>query len=68
MAQEPSRVDDGSYFHSLDSEIFWLDKPGDTTVRPCRPSLLPFMTALRARILEAEAAQAQKAQGDSKQA
>ena len=53
MAQESSRLDDGSYFHSLDCEILWLDGPGDTTVRPCRPEHLAHARAERAKILAA---------------
>ena len=49
------RVDDESYFHSLNSVDFYDDGPGDTTIRPCAPERLEFMKALRARVMEAEA-------------
>lgn len=57
---DPTPRPEGEYFHSFDCEDFWLDKPGDTTVRPCRPSMLKFMTELRARHLQAEAARTEK--------
>ena len=56
----PSSLPDGEYFESFDCDIVWLDKPGDTTVRPCRPERLEFLKALRARIQEAEAAKAKQ--------
>jgi len=38
-------------FDSLDSEILIIDGPGDTTVRPPPPHLLPFLVAQRERLL-----------------
>ena len=57
MAEKSSQFDDESYFHSLDCDVVWLDKPGDTTVRPIRPSLLEHAKAERAKILAAQALQ-----------
>jgi hypothetical protein len=59
MAEEVLGSDAGSYFHSLNCDIFWLDKPGDTTVRPIPPERLEWAKALRARILAAEGAETQ---------
>ena len=60
MAEKSSHAGNESYFHSLDCDILWLDKPGDNTVRPCPPNMLEFMTALRARVQAAEAAEAER--------
>jgi len=38
-------------FDSRDSEILIIDGPGDTTVRPSPPHLLPFLLAERERLL-----------------
>ena len=59
MGDSKSLPDNG-YFHSLNSDIIWVEGPGDTTVRPCRPERLEFLKALRARVQEAEAAEAKK--------
>ena len=64
---KPSSRPDGEYFESFDYEDFWLDKPGDTTIRPCRPEHLEFLKALRARVQAAEAAAAQKRAQDAQQ-
>jgi hypothetical protein len=40
-----------SGFDSQDSEIIIIDGPGDTTVRPQSPHLLPFLLAERERLL-----------------
>jgi len=68
MAKKSPRLDDESYFHSLDCEIVWLYEPGDTTVRPILPSLLEHAKAERAKILAAQALQNQTPPQDSKQA
>ncbi len=62
MADKIWNADEES-FHSHDCEDFWLDGPADTTVRPCSPSLLPYMTAMRdrERMLQAEAERARRA-------
>lgn len=39
---------------TVDCVDFWLDGPGDTTVRPIPESRLPQAKALRELILEAE--------------
>jgi len=56
----PTLNSNDEYFESFDSEILWIDKPGDSTVRPCRPERLEFLKALRARYIGAEAAKAEK--------
>ena len=38
-------------WNSLDSEILIVDVPGDTTVRPPSPHLLPFLLAAREKVL-----------------
>jgi hypothetical protein len=43
--------DDQGGFDSRDTEIFVLDGPGDTTVRPCRPSLLKVLLAEREKLI-----------------
>ena len=60
MAELSSHPVDESYFHSLDCEDFWLDQPGDTTIRPIPPERLERAKALRDRILAAEAAKTQR--------
>jgi hypothetical protein len=40
-----------SGFDSQDCEIIVIDGPGDTTVRPPSPHLLPFLLAERERLL-----------------
>jgi hypothetical protein len=42
--------DDWSGFDSRDCVIIFSDGPGDTTVRPCRPELLPYLLAERERL------------------
>jgi hypothetical protein len=42
---------------TLDCIDFWLDGPGDHTVRPCRPEHLEHAKAERAKILAAQALQ-----------
>lgn len=56
MAQNSTHSDDESYFHSDNCVDFWLDGPGDTTVRPIPPERLEHAKALRDRILAAQAA------------
>jgi hypothetical protein len=51
--EEKSKNADGSYSHSLDSDIVYLDGPVDRTVRPCRPEHLPHLRAEREKILTA---------------
>ena len=58
MANQIHR-DEESYFHSLNCVDVFFDEPGDTNVRPCRPSLLEFARKLRAKV---EAAQAEQSQ------
>ena len=41
---------DDSGFDSRDCLIIYDDGPGDTTVRPCRPELLPYLLAEREKI------------------
>jgi hypothetical protein len=36
--------------NSLDCIDLIIDRPGDTTVRPCRPELLPFLMAEREKL------------------
>jgi hypothetical protein len=47
---------------TVDCVDFWLDGPGDHTVRPCRPEHLEHVKAERAKI---EAALAAKDQSES---
>ena len=51
--KEKSKDADGSYSHSLDCEIVWLDKPGDHTVRPVPAERRKWLVAERAKILAA---------------
>lgn len=44
---------------TIDCTDFWLDGPGDHTVRPCRPEHLEHAKAERAKILAAQALQNQ---------
>jgi hypothetical protein len=37
----------GSDSERPDAEIIIIDEPGDSTVRPCPPELLPIMLALK---------------------
>lgn len=53
MADKSSHDGNESYSHSLNCDIMWLDGPGDTTVRPCRPEHLAHARAERAKILAA---------------
>jgi hypothetical protein len=39
-----------STFDSRDCVNLIIDGPGDTTVRPCRPELLPFLMAEREKL------------------
>ena len=39
-----------SSFDSRDCVNLIIDGPGDTTVRPCRPELLPFLMAEREKL------------------
>ena len=39
-----------SGFESRNCVDIWIDGPGDTTVRPCPPELLPLCMAERERI------------------
>ncbi len=39
-----------SGFDSQDCVIIYNDEPGDTTIRPSRPSLLPFLLAEREKL------------------
>jgi hypothetical protein len=44
IAPEPSG------FESSDVQDIWLDGPGDKTVRPCPPEILPLLMAQRERM------------------
>jgi len=39
-----------SGFESRDVQDIWIDGPGDTSIRPCPPELLPFLLAQREKI------------------
>lgn len=52
---------------TVDCVDFWLDGPGDHTVRPCRPELLEHAKAERAKILAAQAAQGQSPSSNGEQ-
>lgn len=41
---------DGGSFMTINCVDVWIDKPGDTTVRPIRPSLLERAKAERAKV------------------
>jgi hypothetical protein len=47
---------DGGRFLTVDCDDFWLDGPGDHTVRPISTERLARAKALRDQILAAEAA------------
>jgi len=57
MAEKSSHSNNVYVFNSFDTDVFWLDKPGDTTVRPIPPERLERAKALRAQILKAKAEQ-----------
>jgi hypothetical protein len=57
MKSHEKNPTDGGRFLSTDCVDFWLDGPGDHTVRPCRPELLEHAKAERAKIQGALAAQ-----------
>jgi hypothetical protein len=40
-------------FYSTDCKIIEIDGPGDNTVRPCRPELLPGLLAVRELYVQA---------------
>lgn len=52
---------------STDCDDFWLDGPGDHTVRECPPYLLEHAKAERAKILAAQATVSQKPPDDAQQ-
>jgi|SoiMethySBSTD1v2_1073268.scaffolds.fasta_scaffold2027219_2 hypothetical protein len=62
MDNTEQTINTNGRFLSTDCDDFWLDEPGDHTVRPCRPSLLEHAKAERAKIMAAQAANGQ--QGD----
>jgi hypothetical protein len=37
-------------FDSRDSVVVVIDGPGDTTIRPCRPHLRPFLEAIKRKL------------------
>jgi hypothetical protein len=37
-------------FDSLNSTVVIIDEPGDRTVRPCSPDLLPVLEAMREKL------------------
>jgi hypothetical protein len=53
-------VNNDGRFLSTDSDDFWLEEPGDHTVRPCPPYLLEHSKAERAKIQAALAEAAEK--------
>jgi hypothetical protein len=47
MQDHNDNYNNGSGFDSRETEIIIIDGPGDRTVRPCPPELLPIMQALK---------------------
>jgi hypothetical protein len=41
----PGIADEG--FNSIDSTIVFFDGPGDRTVRPCPPEMVPILRAIK---------------------
>lgn len=52
--------DDTAQSMTIDCVDYWIDEPGDTTVRPIPPERLERAKALRELILAAEAEAAKK--------
>jgi hypothetical protein len=50
---DPQRYPEESGFSSTDCKIIEFDGPADTTVRPCRPELLPGLLAVRELYVQA---------------
>jgi hypothetical protein len=50
---DPSPENGHSDIDSIGSVVLVFDGPGDTTVRPCRPELLPHLLAVRQLYVEA---------------
>ncbi len=55
--------DDGGRFLTVDCVDFWLDGPGDHTVRPMSPERIAQVKAERDRIRQIEAEGKDKANG-----
>jgi hypothetical protein len=47
MQNDNDNYDNGSGFDSRETKIIIIDEPGDRTVRPFPPELLPIMQALK---------------------
>lgn len=56
MNDKDKKAEDTGRSVTLDCVDFWVDEPGDHTVRPCRPEHLEHAMAQRAMIQAAEAA------------
>jgi hypothetical protein len=56
MNRKPIPSKTGEFSHSFNCVDVYMDEPGDTTVRPCRPSMLAHAMAERAKIQAAVAA------------
>ncbi len=54
-------------FDSFNCVDVYIDKPGDTTVRPCDPKMLEHAMAERAKLQAALAAQEQRAAAEGEQ-
>jgi hypothetical protein len=59
MNETNHTTEDGGRFLTVDCDDFWLDGPGDHTVRPIPPERIERARALRDQILAAEAAKKQ---------
>ncbi len=50
MPESSVPTNDGGSFKTINCVDVWFDEPGDTTVRPIRPSLMEHAKAERAKI------------------